>query len=74
MQPLESTPFLDLAIGMGEETGHGWAVEKFGTARLGDARWRARLIAMGAEVARRPGGTVCRVFSSAAARQGAYAL
>ena len=41
---------------------------------LQDARWRSRLIAMGAQVARRPGGTVSEVFNDAAARQGAYGL
>jgi hypothetical protein len=74
MQPLESKAFFDLAIGMAGETQHDWAVEEFGAARLGDARWRARLIAMGAEVARRPGGKVSKVFNSAATRQGAYGL
>jgi len=33
-----------------------------------------RLIAMGAQAARRPGGTVAEVFNDAAARQGAYGL
>jgi hypothetical protein len=59
---------------MTKETAHDWAVEEFGGAKLGDARWRTRLVAMGAEVARRPGGAISKVFSSAAARQGAYGL
>lgn len=49
-----------------------WAREEFGHAQLGDARRRARLVAMAAEVARRPGGTVTRVFEDAAAREAAF--
>jgi hypothetical protein len=59
---------------MANETAHDWAMEEFGRAQLHDSRWRARLIAMGAQIARRPGGTVSEVFNDAAARQGAYGL
>lgn len=59
---------------MVHETAREWSVEEFGTANLGDARWGTRLVAMGAQAARRPGGTVSEVFNDAAARQGAYGL
>ena len=59
---------------MTNETARDWAVDEFGAANLEDARWRTRLIAMGAQAARRPGGTVSEVFNDAAARQGAYGL
>jgi hypothetical protein len=49
-----------------------WAQEEFGHAELGDARRTARLVAMGSQVARRPGGTVTKVFEDAAAREGAF--
>ena len=61
-------------MAMANETARGWAVDELGTAKVGDARWRTRLVAMGAQVARRPGGTVSEVFNDAAARQGAYGL
>lgn len=59
---------------MVSETARDWAVAEFGTARMKDDRWRRRLVSMGAQVARRPGGTVSEVFNDAAARQGAYGL
>ena len=65
---------MDLVNRMTEGTARVWALEVFGGAKLGDARWRTRLVAVVAEVARRPGGTVSRVFNNAAARQGAYGL
>lgn len=55
-------------------TALNWAVEEFGSARVNDARWRSRLIAMGAQAACNPGGKVSMVFNNAAARQGAYGL
>ncbi len=51
-----------------------WAQAEFGGAKLGDARWRARLVAMATLVARRPGGRVSEVFVKSADRQGAYGL
>lgn len=74
MRPLGFTKELDLLIGMGAETAREWAVETFGSVELEDPRWRTRLIAMGAQAARRPGGKVSTVFTDAAARQGAYGL
>lgn len=56
------------------ESAREWAVGQFGRAELGDTRWRRRLIAMGMQAARRPGGKVCEVFANAAERQGAYGL
>ena len=49
-----------------------WAAEEFGHAELGDERRRTRLVAMAAEMARKPAGTVTGVFENAAAREGAF--
>ncbi len=49
-----------------------WAYEEFGGAELGDVRRRSRLIAMGAQAAKVPGGRVSEVFPTDATRQGAY--
>jgi hypothetical protein len=51
-----------------------WAVEEFGRNRIADHRWRRRLVAVAARVARRPAGRVTEVFSDGAERQGAYKL
>jgi len=51
-----------------------WAEEEFGGAALGDARRTERLVAMAAEVAARPAGTVTRACSSSASREGAFRL
>ncbi len=51
-----------------------WAQGEFGGAKLGDPRWRGRLVAMARQVARRPGGKVAEVFVRSAERQGAYGL
>lgn len=51
-----------------------WALEEFGRADLGDARWERRLVEMATTVERRPAGTVTEAFRSAAERQGAYGL
>lgn len=51
-----------------------WAREEFGSAELGDGRRTRRLVAVAAEVARRPAGTVTRVCSSSASREGAFRL
>ena len=49
-----------------------WAEKTFGDAELGDERRTARLVAMAAQVARTPAGTVGQVFTEDAERQGAY--
>jgi len=49
-----------------------WASEEFGQADLGDARRTARLVRMGAAVARSPAGKVSAVFTEDAELQGAY--
>jgi hypothetical protein len=49
-----------------------WAEKTFGDAELGDERRTTRLVAMAAQVARTPAGTVGQVFTDDAARQGAY--
>jgi len=49
-----------------------WARDEFGHSDLGDERRNARLVAMAAEIARRPAGRVSEVFRNGAARQGAY--
>lgn len=59
---------------MASETAREWAVEEFGAAAFKDIRWRARLISIGTQAARRPGGTVSNVLLDSAARQGAYGL
>ena len=51
-----------------------WAEEEFGGADLGDRRRTRRLVAMAAEVATRPAGTVTRACGSSAAREGAFRL
>jgi hypothetical protein len=51
-----------------------WAAEEFGGMEHWDSRWRSRLISMGSQAARRPGGKVGAVFVDAAERQGAYGL
>lgn len=51
-----------------------WAEEEFGGADLGDRRRTRRLVAMAAEVAARPAGTVTRACESSAAREGAFRL
>jgi hypothetical protein len=49
-----------------------WAEKTFGDAELGDERRTARLVAMAAQLARTPAGTVAQVFTEDAERQGAY--
>lgn len=52
-----------------------WAEAEFGQARLGHARRVKRLVHLGAAAARKPAGTLTRVFGKdAAGRQGAYKL
>ena len=51
-----------------------WAEEDFGTAKLGDERRTRRLVAVAAEVAARPAGTVTRACASSASREGAFRL
>jgi len=46
----------------------------FGNAELGDQRRTQRLVAMGAQMAARPGGKVTEVFTSPAAREAAFRL
>lgn len=52
----------------------GWANEEFGSAELGDRRRTRRLVAVAAEVARRPAGTVTQTCASSASREGAFRL
>jgi hypothetical protein len=49
-----------------------WANKTFGSAELGDARRRLRLVAMATRVAQRPAGTVTAVFPTSAEREGAF--
>jgi hypothetical protein len=49
-----------------------WSSEQFGQTQLGDARRTARLVQMGAAVARSPAGKVSAVFVDDAELQGAY--
>jgi Transposase DNA-binding/Transposase DDE domain len=51
-----------------------WAAEEFGEAKLGDKRRTRRLVALAAEVAWAPAGTVTRACSSSASREGAFRL
>jgi hypothetical protein len=51
-----------------------WAQGEFGGAKFEDARWQRRLVLVGAQAARRPGGKVSEVFGNDAERQGAYGL
>ena len=49
-----------------------WALEEFGSAKLGDSRRTDRLVSIAGEAHRKPGGRVSDVFASDAERQGAY--
>jgi len=49
-----------------------WADEVFGHAELGDGRRVDRLVAMAAAVASHPAGTVTKVFTESAEREGAF--
>lgn len=51
-----------------------WAEKEFGGARLGDTRRTRRLVQLGAEVARRPAGTVTQACGTSASREGAFRL
>ena len=55
-------------------TTRDWAFEEFRHSRIDDARWRRRLVEMGAQAARRPAGRVAETFRDDAGRQGAYGL
>ena len=57
-----------------EETVGDWARDTFGGAVLGDVRRTERLVAMAAAAANNPAGKVTQVFSSSAAREGAFRL
>jgi hypothetical protein len=58
---------------MTNDTAH-WAQENFGSAKLGDPRRVARLVAMAQQAARSPAGRVTEVFESSAEREGAFRL
>ncbi len=49
-----------------------WAEDEFGHAELGDGRRTRRLVALAAEIARRPAGTVTKACASSASREGAF--
>ncbi len=49
-----------------------WAASEFGTAKLGDARRTARLVALAAEAAATPSGTVSGACRTSASREGAF--
>jgi transposase-like protein/DDE family transposase len=49
-----------------------WALGEFGGAELGDRRRTGRLVALAAEVARRPAGRVTQACRSSATREGAF--
>lgn len=51
-----------------------WAEAEFGEVDLGDRRRTRRLVAVAAEVAARPAGTVTRACASSASREGAFRL
>src|SRR5579859_3315539 len=51
-----------------------WAQEEFGGADLGDGRRTRRLVALAAEAAASPAGTVTGVCQSGASREGAFRL
>jgi hypothetical protein len=51
-----------------------WAEEEFGGADLRDVRRSRRLVALAAEVARTPAGTVTGACGSSASREGAFRL
>lgn len=53
-------------------TASEWARETFGQVDLGDRRRTARLVRVAASAAQSPAGTVTKVFSDDAERQGAY--
>ncbi len=56
-----------------EASERGWASRQFGEVR-GDRRLVRRLVLMAAQAARRPAGTVTRVFAKSAAREAAFRL
>jgi len=49
-----------------------WAQSEFGAADLGDKRRTRRLVALAAEVAQAPAGTVTRACQSSASQEGAF--
>ena len=49
-----------------------WAASEFGRAELGNRLRLVRLMAMAAQVATKPGGTVTSVFATSAEREGAF--
>lgn len=51
-----------------------WAQNTFGRARLGDSRRVARLVAMAATAAKRPGGKITQVFKTSAEREASFRL
>ncbi len=51
-----------------------WADRQFGSADLGDKRRVRRLVSMAASVLEHPAGKITQVFTTDAARQGAYGL
>jgi hypothetical protein len=53
-------------------TVRSWAMEQFGSAELGDARRKRRLLEMAEAAARRPAGKVSAVFTRSKEREGAY--
>jgi transposase-like protein len=67
--------FRHFHVGLGHmkwtDTGR-WARDEFGSVELGDARRKARLLAIATTAALRPHGRVSQVFTEPAARQGAY--
>jgi hypothetical protein len=60
-------------VGVKQAT-NDWARDEFSHSGIGDARWRRRLVEVGAQAARRPAGKITEVFADDAARQGAYGL
>ncbi len=50
-----------------------WARETFGRSELGDRRRVERLVAIAAQVAARPKGTVTAALRTSAGQQGAFA-
>src|SRR5215208_1735361 len=59
---------------MNQASAAQWAHEEFRGLDLADPRWQRRLVQMGAQLARRPGGKVSAVITDDAERQGAYGL
>jgi hypothetical protein len=49
-----------------------WAEDEFGEARFGDVRRARRLVALAAEVAQQPAGTVTGACRSSASKEGAF--